>query len=401
VCIVGLGDRGTDLARLCASTADVRIAALCDVYQPALERIRAGVNSLTGESPKCYDDMRKAFADKEIDVVFVATPNHWHALSTIWACEAGKDVYCEKPASYNVHEGQRMIDVARETGRIVAIGSQSRSEPHKIKAITLLREGVIGKVYMAKALCFKRRRSIGHKEDGTPPPGLNWDMFLGPAPVRPYNELRFTYNWHWFWDTGNGDIGNQGAHEMDVARWGLGDPVWPISVVSTGGKYIYSDDQETPNEQLAAFDYGGRQLIFEARGLLTSGEGPIPKVSGHYIGNLFFGEEGWMEVDNFGFKVRKGEKDEPVVDEKAEPGNDTLPHLQNFLKACRSRTPKDLNADVATGVISADLCHLANASYRAGRKLAVDPANGRFTGPGAEEGNAFLSRQKYREPYAV
>ena len=400
--IVGIGGRGNDHIKNYAPLPGARIVALCDVNQAALERGQAAVKNLTGESPKGYDDMRKMFADKDVDAVSITTPNHWHALSMIWACQAGKDVYCEKPACYNVHEGERMIEVARKTNRMVQIGSQSRSVAHKIKGIKLLQEGVIGKVYMAKGLCFKRRKSIGHREDEPTPLGLNWDMFLGPAPIRPYNYLRFAYNWHWFWDTGNGDIGNQGVHEMDIARWGLGEPMWPKSVVSTGGKYVYKDDQETPNTQLATFDYGDKQLVFEVRGLITNGEGPIPKGGGNYVGNLFYGEEGWMEMDSSGFKIYKGEKDELLMDERSEKGaGDTAPHMANFLAACRSRNYKDLHADVAIGVMSADLCHLANASYRSGRKLAVDAAKGRFTGPGAEEGNQYLTRPKYRAPYVV
>src|SRR5262249_26681226 len=285
-------------------------------------------------------------------------------------------------ACYNVHEGERMIEVTRKTGRMVQIGSQSRSIPHIMKAMNLLHDGVIGKVYMAKGLCFKRRKSIGHQQDEPTPLGLNWDMFLGPAPMRPYNELRFRYNWHWFWDTGNGDIGNQGVHQMDIARWGLGDIMWPKSVVSTGGKFVYNDDQETPNTQLATFDYGDKQIVFEVRGLLTNGEGTISRGGSNYVGNLFYGADGWMEVDSSGFKVYKGEKSELAMGEKSTK-SDTAVHMQNFIAACRSRNYRDLHADIAIGVISADLCHLANASYRSGRKLAVDAAKGRFTGPGA------------------
>ena len=201
--IVGIGGRGNDHIKSYATLPDARIVALCDVNQAALETGQATAKKLTGEQPKGYDDMRKLFADKDVDAVSITTPNHWHALSTIWACQAGKDVYCEKPACYNVHEGERMIEVARKTGRMVQIGSQSRSLAYKIKAIQLLNEGVIGKVYMAKGLCFKRRPSIKHVDDSPVPAGVNWDMFLGPAPMRPFNALRFKYNWHWFWDTGS------------------------------------------------------------------------------------------------------------------------------------------------------------------------------------------------------
>ena len=399
--IVGIGGRGNDHIKSYATLPDARIVALCDVNQANLETGQATVKKLTGEQPKGYDDMRKLFADKSVDAVSITTPNHWHALSTIWACEAGKDVYCEKPACYNVHEGERMIEVARKTQRMVQIGSQSRSLAFKMKAMQLLHEGVIGKVYMSKGLCFKRRPSIGHVDDSPVPAGVNWDMFLGPAPLRPFNALRYKYNWHWFWDTGNGDIGNQGVHEMDIARWGLGEVTWPKSVVSTGGKYVYTDDQETPNTQFATFDYGDKQLQFEVRGLNTGGEGAITKGGTNYVGNLFYGSDGWMSVDSEGFKVFKGDKEDLLMNVKKDPGDDTPPHMANFLAACRSRKFSDLHADVAIGVMSADLCHLANASYRAGRKLNVDAAQGSFTGEGAAEGNQYLTRPTYRAPYAV
>jgi predicted dehydrogenase len=222
-------------------------------------------------------------------------------------------------------------------------------------------------------------------------------MFLGPAPMRPFNELRFKYNWHWFWDTGNGDIGNQGAHEMDICRWSLGDPMWPKSAVSTGGKYVYADDQETPNTQLATFDYGDRQIVFEVRGVLTGGEGGLERRGGNFVGNLIYGSEGWMAIDSAGFQVYKGEKSELAMDEQAVKASDTAPHMDNFLKACRSRNYQDLNADIATGAMSAGLCHLANVSYRVGRKLAVEPPGRVVNDPDA---NQLLTR-KYRAPYVV
>ena len=397
--IVGAGGRGNDHIKAYAADPGARIAAICDIDQAALETGVARVKSLSGEQPKGYGDMREMFADKGVDAVSIATPNHWHALATIWACEAGKDVYCEKPACYNVHEGERMIETAARTGRMVQIGSQSRSVPHKIRALQLLQDGAIGKIYLAKGLCFKRRVSIGHKPDQpSPPPGVNWEMFLGPAPLRPFNELRFKYNWHWFWDTGNGDIGNQGVHEMDIARWGLGDVMWPRSVVSTGGKYVYTDDQETPNTQIATFDYGDRELMFEVRGLTTGTEGGISSTGGNWVGNLFYGSEGWMSIDANGFQLYKGEKSQLAMDVKKEAGSDVAPHMANFLAACRSRRAKDLNAHVSIGVMSADLCHLANASYRVGRRLEIDAARGRFVGDDAA--NALLTRV-YRKPYVV
>src|SRR5690349_10464263 len=281
VAIVGLGGRGSAHLNIYSRLPDARVAGLCDVDQAAREKAQATLMKNTSEKAKEFEDMRQAFADSSIDAVSIATPNHWHALATIWACKAGKDVYCEKPACYNIHEGQRMLQVARETKRMVQIGSQHRSMPYKIKAMQALQDGLIGNVYMAKGLCFKRRASIGHKLDSPTPPGVNWDLFLGPAPMRPFNELRFKYNWHWFWDTGNGDIGNQGVHELGVARWAMGDPEWPKSAHAQGGKYAYDDDQETPNTLLAGFDFGGREIVFEVRGLLTGGEGfPTPRRTG-------------------------------------------------------------------------------------------------------------------------
>ena len=363
VAVIGVGGRGTDHLRTYMTLPEARIVAVCDVNQAAREVASALVQKQTGEKVKEYEDLRKAFEDKDIDAVSITTPNHWHALATIWACQAGKDVYCEKPACYNVHEGQRMIEVARQTRRIVQIGSQSRSVPHKIQAMKLLHEGAIGKIYMAKGLCFKRRKSIGHADDGPVPAGLNWDIFLGPAPMRPYNSLRYKYNWHWFWDTGNGDIGNQGVHEMDICRWALGDVGWPKSVVSTGGKYIYQDDQETPNTQLASFDYGDREIVFEVRGVLTGSEGGLIRRGGNFVGNILLGSDGWMAIDSEGFQIYKGERSELAMDVKKEPGGDTAPHMTNFLQAVRSRQYQDLHADVAVGVQSAGLCHLANCSY--------------------------------------
>lgn len=274
--IVGLGGRGNAHLGGYTSITECQVVGLCDVNQAARERAQARLLKATQDKAKEYADMREMFADKNIDAVSIATPNHWHALAAIQAAEAGKDVYVEKPASHNIYESWRMVDVARKTGRMMQVGSQSRSTPHKIKAMQLLKEGAIGEIYMARALCFKRRKSIGKTPQEPVPPGLDWSQFLGPAPMRPYTKNRFAYNWHWFWDTGNGDIGNQGVHEMDIARWGLGELTYPKSVVSTGGKFIYDDDQETPNTQTATLDYAGKQLVFEVRGLLTGPEAGLP-----------------------------------------------------------------------------------------------------------------------------
>jgi len=433
--IVGLGGRGTNHLNIYSRLPDARVAALCDIDQAAREKAQATLVKNTSEKAKEFEDLRQAFADPGVDAVSIATPNHWHALATILACKAGKDVYCEKPACYNIHEGQVMIQVARETKRMVQIGSQHRSTPFKMKAMDAMHQGLIGQIYLAKGLCFKRRNTIGHTDDSPTPPGVNWDLFLGPAPLRPYNENRFKYKWHWFWDTGNGDIGNQGVHEIGICRWGLGDPDFPKSAFATGGKYAYTDDQETPNTLLASYDYGGREIVFEVRGLLTGAEGtpqtrrprppagaavapgdavpavpPAPTVTAPRngtplnvtVGNLFYGTEGWAAMNDEGFQAFKGESSELIMDERIPPaprGTDpmTSAHMQNFLSACRSRNYRELHDEIANAYLSASLCHLANISYRVGHKLTIEP------GPkfgGDADANKLLTRT-YRKPYVV
>ena len=276
--IIGLGGRGRDHLGMYGSIADCDIAALCDVDQAARERAVATVAKTSKKEPKAYNDMRDMFADKNIDAVSMPLPNHWHALATIWACQAGKDVYVEKPACHNIFEGRKMIEAARKYKRIVQVGSQGRSTPTRSRPCNCCRTASSASSTWPRASATSGA-SIGHTPDEPVPPGVDWDKFLGPAPMRPFSENRFKYNWHWFWDTGNGDIGNQGVHEMDIARWGLGKAGLPKSVVSTGGKYVYTDDQETPNTQIATFDYGDTQIVFEVRGLLTGSEGGIRRAA--------------------------------------------------------------------------------------------------------------------------
>ena len=397
VAVIGVGSRGQAHIKAYAKQPDAHIYALCDVDQANLERSQARVKDLTGETPKGFVDMRDVFADKEVNAVSMPLPNHWHALATVWACQAGKDVYIEKPACHDPWEGKQMVAAARKYGRMVQVGSQGRSAEHKIKAIELVQSGAIGKVYMAKGLCFKRRKSIGHTPNEPVPAGVDWDKFRGPAPMIPFSKNHFLYNWHWFWDTGNGDIGNQGVHEMDIARWGLGVDL-PHSVVASGGKYVYDDDQETPNTLLARFDYGNKELIFEVRGLQTGGEGElVTGKDGNTIGNLFYGDKGWLSLDNDGFRLFQGDPATMVQSEKA--AADPLgPHLANFLAAVRSRKYQDLHAEINIGRLSADLCHLANISYRmGGQKLKYDPQAERFE---MAEANR-LAHPPHRAPYVI
>ena len=398
--VIGLGGRGRDHLKYYTKLPDARVVAICDVNQAQTERAAQIVGKLQSSQPHVHQDLRKLLEDKDVDAVSIATPNHWHALATIWACQAGKDVYCEKPACHNIFEGRAMVAAARKNKRIVQIGMQGRTLAHKQRAMDLLHAGAIGQVYMARGICFKRRPSIGHTPDEPVPPGLDWDLFLGPAPMREYTKNRYQYNWHWFWDTGNGDIGNQGIHEMDLARHGLGRDL-PKGAVSTGGKYVYEDDQETPNTQIATFDYGDAELVFEVRGLNTGGEPGIPASGPNFVGVTFFGSKGFMPVDEHGFQIFLGDKREPGESMKhAEPEiDDTIPHMANFLKAVKSRNSADLTADVSVGVTSAALVHMANISYRLGRKLDYDAASASFTGD--TQANAMMTRPVYRSPYLV
>ena len=413
--IVGLGGRGNDhIGFYSRLDTECRIAAICDVNQAAREKANARILKSNGYSSKEFNDMRDLFASKEIDAVSLPLPNHWHALATIWACQAGKDVYVEKPACHNIFEGRKMVEAARKYKRMVQVGSQSRSIPFKMQAIKLIHEGAIGTVYQAKGICYRRRFSIGHTPDEPVPAGIDWDKFLGPAQFKPYSKNKFAYNWHWFWDTGNGDIGNQGVHEMDIAVWGLKRPEWPTTVMSTGGKYVWKDDQETPNTLLAAYNFGDVEMTFEVRNLPTPTENLAP-LRPNYVGNLFMGDKGFITIDGTGFKLYKSSAASIMGEgargagagnqEKYEAGDtapgdrqDTAPHMKNFLDAVRSRDYNSLNAEIAIGTHSADFCHLANISYRTGHMLKLDPKTGQATGDPAA--SALFTRD-YRKPYVV
>ena len=438
--IVGLGGRGSSHLSTYTGLSEAQVVALCDVNQAAREKAQTTLTRKSLEKATEFEDMRQMFADPKVEAVSIATPNHWHALSAIWAMKAGKDVYGEKPACYNIYEGMRMIQVQRETKRIMQVGSQHRSWPFKVKAIAALQQGLIGDLYMAKALCYKLRPSIGHTPDAPIPPGLNWDLFLGSAPMRPFNQKRFAYYWHWFWETGNGDIGNQGVHETGIARWALGDPAWPKTATAFGGKFGIDDDTETPNILTAGFSYGNRQLVVEVRGKMTNGEGvrqarvvtagpsstprgpagqppadgsapltPAPVPVGApgnplnvAVGNLFYGSNGWAAMSDQGFQAYKGDSSELIMEERADraAGDPTALHMRNFLACVKSRAEQDLHDPIANAVPSANLCHLANISYRVGRALKIEPGpTPKFTGD--EEATKMVTRPVYRKPYQV
>ena len=447
VAIAGLNGRGGEHVGQFVKMPGVAITYLVDpdtrTYQKRLDQIAKAGNE--GHAPATVQDIRRALDDKTVDAVSVATPNHWHALITIWACQAGKDVYVEKPCSHNVHEGRIAVEAARRYKRIVQHGTQSRSSRDWALAAAAIQSGKLGKLNVSRALCYKPRGSIGVKPNTAPPEQVDFDIWLGPAPKQPYHANLVHYNWHWFWDFGNGDIGNQGVHQMDIARWLIpaassnghsASATFPKTVLSLGGRFGYRDQGETANTQITVMDYGDTQLIFEVRGLNT---GPF---KGQKVGNIAHLDEGIIAEGKFYPNGKTSP--EPLaslvkVEVERGPGRG---HFENFIAAVRSRKVDDLNADILEGHYSAALCHLANISYRLGhevpfnkptkafgddkeayetlarmeehlkdnsvaldglnyrlgRKLAFDTATESFAGD--SEANQFLTRA-YRAPFVV
>lgn len=391
--VVGVHGRGGDHLNSFERVENCDVVAMCDV-DPLSLGLRAGMlKQSTKRDAKRFNDIRKMLDDKDIDVISIATPNHWHALMAVWAMQAGKDVYVEKPCSHNIVEGRRLIEFAKRYNKICQHGTQGRSSSACAAAAAFLQEGGIGKVHTAKGLCYKPRPSIGMIADSAPPKDVNYDLWLGPAPVRPYNRNRWHYNWHWHWEYGNGDIGNQGVHQLDIARWGLGKEL-PTKVVSTGGRYGYKDQGETPNTQSARLDYGDCQLVFEVRGLPTHDE------AGVRIGNIWYGADGYLTMEGYGSWTAYKQGGKPLTTsqeylKKKGPlrGGD---HFGNFIKAVRSRKPEDQFADMKEGHLSSALGHLANVSFRLGRTLVFDPETETF--PDDKEANKLLTRE-YRAPY--
>ncbi|MBL8851082.1 MAG: Gfo/Idh/MocA family oxidoreductase [Planctomycetaceae bacterium] len=312
---------------------------------------------------KAVQDARYAFDDPNIDVVSVATPNHWHSLLTIRACQAGKDVYVEKPLSHNIFEGRKCVEAARHYNRMVQHGTQSRSDSTWARTVAAVHSEKYGKLLVSKGYCCKARWSIGTKPTKPAPAELDFNIWLGPAPEQPYHENLVHYNWHWFWDFGNGDTGNQGVHQMDVAMWGIKNATLPTRVWSLGGRFGYEDQGQTPNTQLTVFEYGDAILLFETRGLVKKDEGFAfaPKVT-----NEFFTTEGMLSDGKF--YPRGGGEPQPV-ELPEEPHVTPGGPFGSFITAVRSRKVEDLNADVEIGHNSSALCHLSNISYRLGKQV--------------------------------
>jgi predicted dehydrogenase len=375
---------------------------LCDIDENLFpERVKE-VQELQGKAPKTVVDLREMLEDQNLDAISTATCDHWHALQAIWACQAGKHVYGEKPLTHNIWEGQQMIKAARKYNRIVQCGMQNRSIGAVRKAIEFLHSGELGDIYMAKGLCFKPRDSIGYEQNAPVPPGVHYDLWLGPAPYRAFNPNRFHYNWHWFWDYGCADIGNQGPHQMDIARWGMNMNDFPNKVKCVGGYFAFDSQQETPNTQLATFEYpDGHVLQFEVRGLYTNEEDDIR------IGNLFFGSKGWMHLKGTKWYTFYGRDNKPGPKFDGEgTGADPMDlggaggssHFMNFIQAVRANDYLKLNADVLEGHKSTALSHLANISYRLGRELEFDSYTQQFVND--DVANGYLTRE-YRHPYVV
>ena len=441
VAIVGLRKKGKEHIESFGKIPGVRITALCDADTEFLD-CEAAQFKARQQKVATYVDYRKLLEDRNVDAVVLAVPDHWHALMTVWACQAGKDVYVEKPASYSIWEGRKMVEAARKYNRIVQVGSQNRSDVGLREAIPYIREGQLGSITAVHGLRYGRRGSIGKVPGPQPiPPTCDYDLFQGPAPLLPLRRQELHYDWHWMWDTGTGEIGNIGAHQVDHARWAMGQDGVAPAVISLGGRFGYDDDGETPNTQIICFDYEPVPLMYEVRALTRAKGDPVldtykgmrTSLRVECEGGFFAGGRGggWA-YDNDGKKIRQF---------KGDGGPD---HQANFIEAMRSRNPNDLRADILTGHISATMCHMANISYRLGQRqspraireavasndmlaecvdrmlrhleanevdlerdrvaigpmLTFDAKQERFTGDCAEYANMYLKRV-YRPPFVV
>ena len=401
VAVMGIRSRGTAHALTLAKLPNVNVAALCDVDERLLPKLAADVEKISGRKPRTETDIRKVLENKEIDAISIAAPNHWHALATIWACQAGKHVYVEKPVSYNIFEGRKMVEASRKYDRIVQAGTQNRTSPLVQSAMDFLHAGKLGKIYMVKCVVFRPRESLGRKPNSAVPPGVHYDLWVGPAPWRPYNENRFHYNWHWFWDTGNGETGNNGPHYTDVARWALQKYEHPKRIQSMGGYDVFDCDQETPNTQMSMMEYAdGTRVQLEVRGLYTNAE------DGIRMGLLFYGSEGWSHLGGSEWKTYFGRKNEPG-EQRSDKGDEHTTdmkltedgaHFWNFIEAVRANKRELQTADILEGHLSAAMCHLSNIAYRTGRQVVFDSANECFHGDA--EASSLL-RREYRLPFVV
>jgi predicted dehydrogenase len=381
--VMGLRGRGKDHIRGFGKFDDAEIAYLIDpdenMVQPAMKLL----SERQRREPKVEKDVRRVLEDKTVSALMIAAPDHWHALATIWACQAGKHVYCEKPVSHNIIEGRRMVEAARKYNCVVQAGMQRRSAAHFASAREFVRSGKLGKVPFVQTWIAGHRKSIGHKEDGPVPLGVDYSLWLGPAPERPFNPNRFHYNWHWNWDYGSGEIGNNGIHVLDIARFLL-DLDAPLRITSGGGKYFYDDDQQTPDTMVTTFDFPGTNVTWEHRIWSPT------NLDGDPASITLFGEKGTLVFDKQGWHVRDGME---ASDKRVEM---EVPHYRNFLDCIKDG--KRPNADIEEGHKSARLCHLGNIALRVGRVLHFDDKTETLAGD--PEANQLLGRT-YRKPFEV
>ena len=391
VACIGIRGRGGHLLRDFARQKDVQVTHLCDIDAAVLEQQAAATEKATGHRPVLVRDYRTIVDKEGIDAFVIGTPDHWHALPTIHACQAGKDVYVEKPDGHNILEGRAMVAAARKHNRIVQLGTQARSAPWLHEAVAYVRSGAIGKVVFGRAWETDRKRVVRAVPDSAPPAGVDYDLWLGPAPRRPFNRNRFHSSWRWFFDYGEGDLGNDGVHRIDYCRMVMGIEALPKAVSCMGGKLVVPDDaQEWPDTQLANFDFGEQLITYEMR------IGSRPKLLGATEGAAVYGENGWILITNQGWKAFDS------ADQLVKEGGDGLGaagllHIRNFIDATRSRRWQDLNQDIQQGHVSSFLCHAANIAWRTGLTLHLTGNREAFA---EAEGNQLLGRS-YREGFEL
>lgn len=403
IAVAGIHGRGGWLATEFAKRKDVHVKYLADPDSRLFESRSKMVEEASGAAPQCVQDFRRVLDDPDVQGLVSATPNHWHALSTVWACQAGKDVYVEKPTCHNIWEGRKMIEAARKYNRVVMCGMQNRSAEYCFKAIDYINSGKLGEIHFVRVLNSKPRVTVGHREDTDLPQGVDYDLWLGPAPKRPFNENRFHYAWNWFWDFGAGDITNDGCHQVDIARWICGLKC-PKSVYSSGGIQYFKDDQETPDTHTVIWDFDGVTMVYEQT-LWTPYMRKMPVEQRDldvlpqwaFSGTRFevYGSREFMYFERHGGGWQTFDADgNPSVTQHGNFAN--AEHMGNFIDCIRTRNRP--NGDIEECHLSTSLCHYANASYRVGRKLTIDPTTETFVND--DEANALLKREG-REPYRM
>jgi predicted dehydrogenase len=414
VAVIGIRGMGQNHIQSYQALENVNVVALCDVDERLYpERVQKHFVDKGLAKPKLYYDIRTLLEDKDVDAVSIVTPNHWHTLAAIWSLQAGKHVSVEKPCCHNIFEGQQLVKAAKKYGLIVQDGAEQRSNPCAQSMADYLHDGKLGEVYLAKGLCYKWRETINKTPDEPVPDGVHYDLWMGPAPEKPFSQNRFHYNWHWNWEYGNGDMGNQGVHEMDIARWGLGVTL-PTKVSAMGGHFMFDDDQNTPNTLMAMYEFPNKEggsdkkkiLQFETRHWICNNEGELSPGfrtkddAGGYmqsnvnvVGNLFYGSEGYMRKTVDDWQTYMGKTREP-----GDSGGGLGNHYQNYIDAIRANDPGLLTSPIEEGFYSCALIHLGNISYRLGRTINFDPEKQEIIGDA--QAAAMMTRE-YREPYVV